>query len=182
MSQFAVLALVVAVSLGGQPADDKASGGSDRAVQLSAIQSEFKKANDDLVKSIRVGAIKPDANGEYREWTEIQRRFAKQARGLIDADPADAVGLDAIVFCLSDLQAGESERDLYEVLVKHHAASEKIDPLIRSPLAPPGIPAVDRGQVSALQNPPVGKVSHGCALQRKWQVHRGGADLGGTLA
>jgi hypothetical protein len=56
--------------------------------------------------------------------------------GTIDADPADAVALDALLFSLNELGAGDIDPGLYEVALKHHVASEKIDPLIGAQSAP----------------------------------------------
>src|SRR5207249_1622183 len=73
---------------------------------------------------------------DYPGWDDMVKRYTKQAHELIDADPSDAVGLDALVFCLDALGAGDSEPALYQLVAKHHLASEKIDPLLRLRSAP----------------------------------------------
>lgn len=107
-----------------------------RADRLKAIQDEYAKASEEFGKDIRAGKIKPNEQGEYPGWTDLLKRFAKPTCELIDADPADAVALDALVFSLNDLGAGEFDPDLYKLVLKHHVKSEKIDPLIRSESAP----------------------------------------------
>src|SRR4051794_32527545 len=87
-------------------------------------------------EAIGAGTIKPNADGDYPEWTAMQERFAKPVRELIDAAPADAVALDAIVFCLDGLGEGDAEPGLYQLLLTHHAASENIAPLLRQRSAP----------------------------------------------
>jgi thiol-disulfide isomerase/thioredoxin len=66
----------------------------------------------------------------------VIKRFAKPARELIDADPADAVALDALLFSLNELEVGDIDPGLYQVALEHHVASEKIDPLIGARSAP----------------------------------------------
>jgi len=115
--------------------DDKPSP-SPRAERLKAIQDEFKKANDELAKAIQAGTTKPNDDGEYPKWLELRKTTLKPARELIDADPSDAVALDALIFCLNDLGAGDIDPELHKLVVKHHAASEKVDPLLRRSSAP----------------------------------------------
>jgi thiol-disulfide isomerase/thioredoxin len=128
--------VLLALFLTPLQADDKAPEKPGRADRLKAIQDEFQKARDDLGKAIRDGTIKPNAEGDYPEWTEVQKRFAKPLRELIDAEPADAVALDALLFFLTSLGAGEAEARLYQLVVEYHLTSEKIDPLIRQRSAP----------------------------------------------
>jgi thiol-disulfide isomerase/thioredoxin len=123
---FAVLTLCTLLT------DDRPSEKPGRAVRLKAIQSDFKKSRDEMSKAIRAGTIKPNAAGDYPQWTELQRKFVKPVRELIDADPTDAVALDALVFCLNDLGAGGTEPGLYGLVLKHLARSEKIEPLLAS--------------------------------------------------
>jgi thiol-disulfide isomerase/thioredoxin len=110
---------------------------SSRADRLKAIQADFAKAREEVGKAIRAGTIKPSADGEYPGWTDLRKRFAQRTQALIDADPADSVALDALLFCLSDLGVGDWEPGLYQLVLHHHAASRKIDPLLRQRSAPP---------------------------------------------
>src|SRR5262249_23392229 len=130
MLRFVASALLMAFFPGQLPAD-KPSGNSDRAALLKAIRDDYAKAREDFGKATRAGTIKPDADGDSPGWTDLVKRYTKRAHKVIDADPADAVGLDALVFCLDDLGAGEFEPGLYQLVLKHHAASEKIDRLVR---------------------------------------------------
>ncbi|MCS6975725.1 MAG: hypothetical protein NZM31_01785, partial [Gemmatales bacterium] len=107
-----------------------------RADRLKAIQDEYAKASEEFDKDIQAGKIKANEQGEYPGWSDLLKRFAKATRELIDADPADAVALDALVFSLNNLGAGKNDPDLYKLVLKHHVKSEKIDPLIRSESAP----------------------------------------------
>ena len=107
-----------------------------RVDRLQSIRAEYAKAREDFGKAIRAGTIKPNEDGEYPGWAEVIKRFAKPARALIDADPADAVALDALLFSLNELGAGDIDPGLYQVALKHHVASEKIDPLIGAQSAP----------------------------------------------
>jgi thiol-disulfide isomerase/thioredoxin len=116
--------------------DDKPAPSSPRADSLKTIQDEFQKASAEIAKAIQSGTMKPNENGEYTEWLTLAKKTLKPARELIDADPTDPVALDALIFCLNDLGAGETDPDLYQLVVKHHAASEKVDPLLRRQFAP----------------------------------------------
>jgi len=113
-------------------ADDKPS----RVDRLQSIRAEYAKAREDFGKAIRAGTIKPNEDGEYPGWADVIKRFAAPARALIDADPADAVALDALLFSLNELGVGDLDPGLYQVALKHHVASEKIDPLIGAQSAP----------------------------------------------
>jgi hypothetical protein len=70
---------------------------------LQSIQAEYAKAREDFGNAIRAGTIKPNDDGEYPGLAEVTKRFAKPVRELIDADPADAVALDALLFSLNEL-------------------------------------------------------------------------------
>src|SRR5690242_9574393 len=89
---------LLALFLARSPADDRPSEKPGRADRLKAIRDDYGKARDDFGKAIRAGTIKPNADGEYPGWAGLLKRFAKPARELIDADPTDAVALDALVF------------------------------------------------------------------------------------
>jgi thiol-disulfide isomerase/thioredoxin len=114
-------------------ADDMPSVRADR---LKSIQDEYKKANDAIGKAIRAGAMKPNDKGEYPEWTDLQKKTLKRVREFIDSDPSDAAALEAMIVALNDLGAYETDADLYKLVIKHHAASEKVDPLLRRQFAP----------------------------------------------
>ncbi len=129
-------AALVALALTSVLADDKPAAQPGRADRLKAIREDYAKARDEVVKAIRAGTIKPNADGDYPQWTEMQKRFVKPARELIDADPADAVALDALVFCLSDLGAGDADPGLFQIVLRHHEASAKIEALLGLPSAP----------------------------------------------
>jgi RNA polymerase sigma factor (sigma-70 family) len=117
------------------PDDDKPAK-PDRAALLKAIREEYQKARTEFGQAIRAGTIKPDADGDYPGWSDLLKRYTKRAHQLIDANPADAVGLEALVFCLDDLGAGDAEPGLYQLVLKHHPGSEKIDTLLRLRSAP----------------------------------------------
>ena len=124
MRKLATLLTVFSLALGGLRADDKPG----RAEQLKTIRADLAKAQEDFRREIKAGTIKPDAEGEYPGWTDLLKRFVKPTRPLIEADPADAVGFDALVFALTEL--GATDADLFTLVLKHHAASEKIVPLL----------------------------------------------------
>ena len=132
MRSFLSSTVLVAMCLSLASADDKPS----RVDRLQSIRAEYAKAREDFGKAIQAGTIKPNEDGEYPGWAEVIKRFAKPARELIDADPADAVALDALLFSLNELGAGDTDPGLYEVALKHHVASEKIDTLIGARSAP----------------------------------------------
>jgi RNA polymerase sigma factor (sigma-70 family) len=115
----------------------KPAAGPSRAERLKAIRDTYTKERDEFSKAIRAGKIKLDADGKYPGWADVVERYAKLARKLIDEDPTDAVGCDALVFCINDLGSGGYDADpaLFRLVLEHHAASEKIDPIVRS--APP---------------------------------------------
>jgi len=131
-----IMVITVVVLAPQSAAATEPFGKPDRVERLKAIREEYAKARADFGKAIQAGTIKPDADGEYPGWAEIVKRFTKQAREVIDAEPADGVGLEALMFCLSDLGAGDLEPGLYRLVLKHHAASETIDPLVRQRSAP----------------------------------------------
>ena len=130
MRKLATFLTVITLAFGGLRADDKPG----RAEQLKAIRADLAKAQDDFRKEMKAGTIKPDAEGEYPGWTDLLKRFVKPTRALIAADPADAVALDAILFAVRELDAADA--DLFGLALKHHVASEKIDPLLRLRSAP----------------------------------------------
>src|SRR5262245_57797410 len=127
MPSFLSSTVLLAICLKLASADDEPS----RIDRLQSIRAEYAKAREDFGKAIAAGTIKPNEDGEYPGWAEVIKRFAKPARALIDADPADAVALDALLFSLNELGAGDIDPGLYQVVLQHHVASEKIDPLIR---------------------------------------------------
>ena len=120
-------------------ADDKPGPQRDavagRAEALKAIEAEYRHARDGLLKDIRAGKVKADANGFFRELADLQRDFAKRMRALIDADPKDAAGLDAILFSITELVADADDPSLYRLLEAHHLASPKIAPVMDRPAA-----------------------------------------------
>lgn len=113
-------------------ADDRPT----RADQLKSLREDHRKARDEFAKGVRDGSIQRNADGEYPSWEASRQRLASQARELIDADPGDAVGRDAIAFILLDLGLGDTNANLYQLALKHHAASEKIEPILKSYHAP----------------------------------------------
>jgi RNA polymerase sigma factor (sigma-70 family) len=110
-----------------------------RADRLKAIKEAYTKARDEYGKAVGAGTIKPDADGKYPGWAEVVERHARLARKLLDEDPADAVACDALVFCIADLGTGGYAADpaLYRIAREHHAASEKLEPVLGS--APPDL-------------------------------------------
>lgn len=105
-------------------ADDK----PDRAAQLKAIRADLAKVGAEFRQAIKAGTIKPDDEGEYPAYADALKRFVKPTRAVIDADPADAVGLEALLFALGELEA--TDADLFALVLKHHIANEKIKPLL----------------------------------------------------
>src|SRR4051812_45205438 len=91
MPSFLSSAVLVAMCFTLASADDMPS----KADRLQLIRAEYAKAREDFGKAIGAGTIKPNEDGEYPGWAEVIKRFAKPAHALIDADPADAVALDA---------------------------------------------------------------------------------------
>ena len=144
MPSFLSSTVLLAMCLMLASADDKPS----RVDRLQSIRAEYAKAREDFGNAIRAGTIKPNDDGEYPGLAEVIKRFAKPVRELIDADPADAVALDALLFSLNELEVGDIDPGLYEVALKHHVASEKIDPLIGAKSAP-----VDFLRAVATQSP-----------------------------
>ena len=144
MRTFLSSTVLLAIFLMLASADDKPS----RVDHLQSIRAEYAKAREDFGKAIQAGTIKPNEDGEYPGWAEVIKRFAKPARALIDAEPADAVALDALLFSLNELGAGGIDPGLYQVALEHHVASEKLDPLIQAKSAP-----VDFLRAVATQSP-----------------------------
>ena len=136
MFRLSLITILAALLFTPLPADDKPPQKPSRADRLKAIRDEYGKARDEFGKALRAGTIKLSTDGEHPAWDDMLKQHAKPARELIDADPADAVALEALLFCLGDLGAGASDPSLYQIVLKHHVASEKIDPLIRSQSAP----------------------------------------------
>src|SRR5438105_1103619 len=108
MSQLITTTALVVLFFAELLADTKPAEKPGRAERLKTIQGDYAKARDEFGKAIRAGTIKPNAEGEYPGWADLLKRFTKPARELIDADPTDAVALDALVFCLNDLGAGDA--------------------------------------------------------------------------
>jgi thiol-disulfide isomerase/thioredoxin len=131
MSRNIIIVCVFFFCIGQGLADDKAGSGSSRADQLKKIQEEYNKARTELGNDIRAGKIKPAENGDYPGWMDTKKRYAKQARELIDADPSDAISLEAIIFSLRDVGAADFDPELFQLALKYHYGSEKVDPLIR---------------------------------------------------
>ncbi len=128
MTRLAVAALLVfAPSAGG---DEPPT----RAKRLETLRAEFEQAGVDFRRDIRNGKLKPDADGDYPEWAERVKRFEKPARELVLENPADELGLNAILFCLTELRL--TGPDLYMLALEHHPASKAIDRLVRFPGAP----------------------------------------------
>ena len=108
-------------------ADDPSATALTRAQQWKTIETEFKKAQIDYWKTIQDKKIEPNAEGEYPGWIDLVKEYHKQAQPLIDANPNDEVSLDAILFFVPYLRAKHSGLVPYEILLKHHLASEKLD-------------------------------------------------------
>lgn len=132
MTRLVTIGTLLALALGGLRADDKPS----RAEQLKAIRADLAKAQVEFRAKIKDGTIKPDAEGEYPGWAELGTRFVKPTRAVIDINPADALGLEALLFALGDLKA--TDADLFALVLKHHAASEKLDFLLWQQSVPVG--------------------------------------------
>ena len=130
MRKLATLLTVITLALGGLRADDKPG----RAEQLKTIRADLAKAQEDFRKEMKAGTIKPDAEGEYPGWTDLLKRFVKPTRPVIEADPADAVGFAALHFALTEL--GATDADLFGLVLKHHIANAKIEPLLNLDAAP----------------------------------------------
>jgi thiol-disulfide isomerase/thioredoxin len=124
---------------GPLPADDKPApkpgDAPGRAEELKAIRAEYDKARDEFVAAIRAGKVKPEKDGGYAELAALQQRFFKRTRALIDADPKDAVALDAILFSLNSLAADVDDPSLYQLLLKHHLSSPKLQTVVGRPAA-----------------------------------------------
>jgi peroxiredoxin len=101
-----------------------------RAAQLKAMQAEYKAVLEEVIKEIRAGKIKATKAGAYDELAELRKRFAKRSRELIDADPKDAVALDAILFSMRELVADADDPTLYDLLLSHHLWSPKLGQIV----------------------------------------------------
>ena len=130
MLRLVAIGTLLALALSGLRADDKPG----RAEQLKAIRADYAKAHEDFGKGIKDGTIKRNAEDEYPGWADVLKRLVKPTRLVIDADPADALGLEALLFALGALEAADA--DLFALALKHHAASEKIKPLLGLDAAP----------------------------------------------
>ncbi len=116
--------------------DDRPAAKSDRAEQFKAIRAQYAKEREEIAEGTKSGKIKANADGEFVEWTVMQERTAKLLRVMIDTDPTDEVGLNALLFHISELRDANTPPELYQLVLKHHVASEKIDPLVRVRSAP----------------------------------------------
>ena len=124
MLHLVTLATLISLIASGVRADDT----PDRAAQLKAVRANLSQAAAEFRQEVEAGTVKPDDEGEYPAWIEVSKRFVQPTRAIIEADPADAVGLEALLFALGDLDAADA--DLYAFVLKHHAGSEKIKPLL----------------------------------------------------
>ena len=130
MRRLVTIGTLLALALSGLRADDKPG----RAEQLKAIRADLAKADAEFRKAIKDGTIKPDTDGEYPGWAESHKRLVKPTRAVIDADPADALGLEALLFALAELKA--TDADLFALVLKHHAASDTLGALVWQPSTP----------------------------------------------
>ena len=130
MRKLATLLTVFTLAVGGLRADDQPG----RAEQLKTMRADLAKAQAEFRKEMKAGTIKPDAEGEYPGWTDLLKRFVKPTRPVIEADPADAVGFAALHFALTEL--GATDADLFGLVLKHHIANAKIEPLLNLDAAP----------------------------------------------
>ena len=124
MRRLVTILAASALVLGGVRADDKPG----RAEQLKAVRADLAKAQAELNAAAANGPSKFDAQGNSPEWAGAHERAVKATRELIDADPADAAGIDAILYAVTELFV--ADRALFDLAAKHHAASEKIVPLL----------------------------------------------------
>src|SRR5262249_3161353 len=79
---------------------------------------------------IRAGKAKADKDGGYPALAELRQRFAERIRKFIDADPKDAVALDAALFSIRQLVADASDDGLYKLIQAHHLNSDKLTPVL----------------------------------------------------
>ena len=94
MLRLTVSTILTALLVTRLSADNDPSG-SLGGLTAYVIRDEYRKARDELGKDVRAGKIKPNADGEFPGWADLSKRFVKCVQEVIDADPADAVGLDA---------------------------------------------------------------------------------------
>lgn len=111
---------LVALAVAALAASDAAPPQLRRAATLHALQAEFKAGSDAISKRIRAGALKPDAKGDYPEYVALRDSFAPKVRPLIETNPADALGREAIFFALFDLKSRDPA--LFDWVLKHHLA------------------------------------------------------------
>jgi len=120
--------LLTLLALLAAPLSLHADDNPDRAAQLKTLRADFETAQADFRAAIKAGTVKPDDVGDYPGWAELPTRFLKPTRAIIEAGPADALGLEALLFALGDL--GATDTDLFALALKHHAASDKLDSLL----------------------------------------------------
>ena len=134
----ALIAGVFVLTSGRLAAEDVPNKPHDlpaRVAELKAIQADYKTALDLFGKDVRAGKIKATQDGTYTELAEVQRRFAKRARVLIDINPKDEVALDALIFAMRQLVADEGDPKLYDLLLAHHLPSSKLGDVVSRPHA-----------------------------------------------
>ena len=132
MRKLATLLTVITLALGGLRADDKPG----RAEQLKTMRADLAKAQAEFRAKIKAGTIRPDDEGDYPGWADLGTRFVRPTRAVIDINPADALSLEAMLFALGDLKA--TDADLFALVLKHHAASDKLDFLLWQQSVPVG--------------------------------------------
>jgi thiol-disulfide isomerase/thioredoxin len=129
------VAALFAPALTADKAAAKPQGPPDRAGQLKAVKADYQAELAKLVEAIRAGRVKALPDGSYREVAELRARFPRRARGLIDADPKDAVACDALLFSMRDLVADADDPKLYRLLLEHHLARPEVGAVADRPYA-----------------------------------------------
>jgi thiol-disulfide isomerase/thioredoxin len=137
LTAFALILLTGPGFISGQEPSAKPQSGEGRAEQLKAIQAEYKKALDQILKDLHAGKLKEDAEGGSPDIAALRARFIKRVRAFIDADPKDEAALDAMEFAMGDLV--DRDAALYRLVEKYHSANPKIASLVRRGLANEGL-------------------------------------------
>src|ERR1051326_5435336 len=111
---------------GAQEPKAKSNDTSSRTEQFKSLESEYRKAYDEYMQTLRSAKTKEER--EAASGKAPWERFAPKVRQLIEADPKDEIALDAILFSLTDLW--QTDPKLYTFLATYHITSPKLGKLV----------------------------------------------------
>jgi thiol-disulfide isomerase/thioredoxin len=132
MKRFVLPALVAVLVTGSLlRADDKPAKPdevkSNRPDEIKAIRAAWAKAGQDWSKEFQA-AKTPEEKAELQKKRPNPKEYLDRAQKLVDADPKDAVALDALTFIIQNNQLGAAKA--FEIVAEHHAANPGILPII----------------------------------------------------